>query len=37
MQPETLALILEGNVKKGDVFTVARLAGINAAKHNGGS
>ena len=33
MQPETLALILEGNVKKGDVFTVARLAGINAAKH----
>ena len=33
MLPETLALILEGNVKKGDVFTVARLAGINAAKH----
>lgn len=33
MRPETLALILEGKVKKGDVFTVARIAGINAAKH----
>ncbi|MEE8517686.1 MAG: cyclic pyranopterin monophosphate synthase MoaC [Dehalococcoidia bacterium] len=33
MRPETLALILEGKVEKGDVFTVARIAGINAAKH----
>ena len=33
MKPETLALILRGKVEKGDVFTVARIAGINAAKH----
>jgi cyclic pyranopterin phosphate synthase len=33
MKPETLALILQGKVEKGDVFTVARIAGINAAKH----
>ncbi len=32
MQPETLALIMEGNLKKGDVLTVAQLAGIMAAK-----
>ncbi|MBL4802269.1 MAG: cyclic pyranopterin monophosphate synthase MoaC [Emcibacter sp.] len=32
MAPETLALIIEGGVKKGDVFSVARLAGIMAAK-----
>ena len=32
MQPETLALILEGRAKKGDVLGVARLAGIMAAK-----
>jgi len=32
MAPETLALINEGGVKKGDVYTVARLAGIMAAK-----
>ncbi|NOZ65931.1 MAG: cyclic pyranopterin monophosphate synthase MoaC [Alphaproteobacteria bacterium] len=32
MAPETLALIAEGGVKKGDVFSVARLAGIMAAK-----
>ena len=32
MQPETLALALEGRMEKGDVFTVARLAGIAAAK-----
>ncbi|MCP4420354.1 MAG: cyclic pyranopterin monophosphate synthase MoaC [Chloroflexi bacterium] len=32
MQPETLALIMEGNMKKGDVLTVAQLAGIMAAK-----
>ena len=33
MRPETLALILQGKVEKGDVFTVVRIAGINAAKH----
>ncbi len=32
MKAETLALIKTGGVKKGDVFTVARLAGIMAAK-----
>jgi len=32
MQPETLALILGGGHKKGDVLGVARLAGIMAAK-----
>jgi len=32
MTSETLALIDEGGVKKGDVYTVARLAGIMAAK-----
>ncbi len=32
MQPETIALILAGSVKKGDVLTVARLAGIMGAK-----
>jgi len=32
MAPETLALIEDGGVKKGDVFSVARLAGIMAAK-----
>ncbi|MBK7895045.1 MAG: cyclic pyranopterin monophosphate synthase MoaC [Anaerolineaceae bacterium] len=32
MQPQTLALIMEGNLKKGDVLTVAQLAGIMAAK-----
>ncbi len=32
MQPETLTLIIEGNLKKGDVLTVAQLAGIMAAK-----
>lgn len=32
MQPETLALIQAGAVKKGDVFTVAQVAGIQAAK-----
>lgn len=32
MAPETLALIQSGGVKKGDVFSVARLAGIMAAK-----
>lgn len=32
MQPETLALILKGEAKKGDVLGVARIAGIMAAK-----
>jgi len=32
MRPETLALIAEGAMKKGDVLAVARLAGIMAAK-----
>ena len=32
MAPETLALVLEGTSKKGDVLGVARLAGIQAAK-----
>ncbi len=32
MQPETLALVREGGVKKGDVLSVARLAGIMGAK-----
>ncbi|MDF2096811.1 cyclic pyranopterin monophosphate synthase MoaC [Aquibaculum arenosum] len=32
MQPETLARIREGGVKKGDVLSVARLAGIMGAK-----
>ena len=32
MLPETLALILDKKVAKGDVFEVARLAGIMAAK-----
>ena len=32
MKPETLALILEGNARKGDVIATARIAGIMAAK-----
>lgn len=32
MQPETIRLIAEGGHKKGDVLTVARIAGIQAAK-----
>ena len=32
MQPATLAMILAGQAKKGDVFAVAQLAGIMAAK-----
>lgn len=32
MRPETLALILSGNAKKGDVLGTARIAGIMAAK-----
>jgi len=33
MRPETLALIQEGGIPKGDVLTVAQVAGIMAAKH----
>lgn len=32
MQAETLALILAGNAKKGDVLGIARIAGIQGAK-----
>ena len=32
MAPETMALILDGGVKKGDVLSVAQLAGIMGAK-----
>ena len=32
MQPETLALIMKGSLKKGDVLGVAQLAGIMGAK-----
>jgi cyclic pyranopterin phosphate synthase len=32
MKAETLELILAGNIKKGDVFASARIAGIMAAK-----
>lgn len=35
MRPETLALIAEGRMPKGDVFAVARIAGIQAAKKTG--
>ena len=32
MSPTTLAIILAGNAKKGDVLGIARVAGIMAAK-----
>jgi cyclic pyranopterin phosphate synthase len=32
MKPETLALIQAGSIEKGDVFAVAQVAGIMAAK-----
>jgi cyclic pyranopterin phosphate synthase len=32
MQPQTLALCISGQAKKGDVFATARIAGILAAK-----
>lgn len=35
MKPETLRLILDKKVAKGDVFEVARVAGIMAAKRTG--
>ncbi|MEJ6673861.1 MAG: cyclic pyranopterin monophosphate synthase MoaC, partial [Alphaproteobacteria bacterium] len=33
MAPETLAHITDKNMKKGDVLSVAQLAGIMGAKH----
>ncbi|OPY90810.1 MAG: Cyclic pyranopterin monophosphate synthase accessory protein [Syntrophus sp. PtaU1.Bin208] len=36
MQPETVRLIQEGGLPKGDVFSVARVAGIMAAKKTWG-
>ena len=33
MKPETLRLILEGGLPKGDVLGTARIAGVMAAKH----
>ena len=33
MAPETLAYITDKNMKKGDVLSVAQLAGIMGAKH----
>lgn len=32
MKPETLALVRAGQIKKGDVLTIAQIAGIQAAK-----
>ena len=32
LSPETIRLISDNLIKKGDVLSVARLAGINAAK-----
>lgn len=32
MHPETLALVMDNGMKKGDVLAVARIAGIQAAK-----
>jgi len=32
LTPETLEIIASGEMKKGDVFAVARIAGIQAAK-----
>jgi cyclic pyranopterin monophosphate synthase len=32
MSPKTLAIVRQGNAKKGDVLGVARIAGIQAAK-----
>lgn len=35
MQPATLALILRGSAKKGDVLGIARIAAIQASKRTG--
>ena len=31
-QPKTLEIVMEGGLKKGDVFTVAKIAGITGSK-----
>ncbi|MGH6854386.1 MAG: cyclic pyranopterin monophosphate synthase MoaC, partial [Aestuariivirga sp.] len=36
MEPATLAIIVEGTAKKGDVLAAARIAGIMAAKKTHG-
>jgi cyclic pyranopterin monophosphate synthase len=36
LQPETIMLIRENEIKKGDVLTVAEIAGIQAAKETPG-
>jgi cyclic pyranopterin phosphate synthase len=36
MKKETLKLVQEGGIQKGDVFTVAKVAGIMAAKNTSG-
>ncbi len=36
LEAETLRLVRENLLKKGDVLTVAQLAGINGAKHTAG-
>jgi cyclic pyranopterin phosphate synthase len=36
MRPETAALIVSGKMPKGDVFQVARISGVMAAKKTGG-
>ena len=33
LQPETLELIRSHSIKKGDIFSVSRIAGIQAAKN----
>lgn len=35
MKPETIALLRENQIKKGDVITTAKIAGIQAAKQTG--
>jgi cyclic pyranopterin phosphate synthase len=35
LKPETIRLIGENQMRKGDVLTVAQIAGINAAKQTG--
>lgn len=35
MHKETIALVAEGGIPKGDVFGVARIAGVMAAKKTG--
>lgn len=35
MNPETLAMIVEGSHHKGDVFATARIAGIKQQKTHG--